>query len=99
MARLNTIETKVTYILETYPATRKDDWQLLKRYYDTIIDTEKMSFAVVCDHHEDLGLPSFESIRRCRQKVQEKRIDLIDQNTSKYRKKMIDEYKDYALGD
>lgn len=96
MGKLQNIEPKVVRLLEEHPRARKDDWYLLKVYYNEIIDVSFMSFATVCDHHEELGLPSFESIRRCRQKVQAKRPDLIDPSTAKHRHKLIDDYKEYA---
>lgn len=96
MPRLRNIETKVIKILEEYPETRGDDWLLLRAFYNEIIDVSTMSFATVCQHHEDLKLPSFESIRRCRQKVQANRLDLVDPRTAKHRRKLVDEYKEYA---
>lgn len=94
--RLKKIETKVTEILERYPETRKDDWLLLKEFYDTYFNTRQVPFATVCERHEFLDLPSFESIRRCRQKVQAERKDLIDPSTAKYRRKLTEEYEEYA---
>lgn len=94
--KLQNIEPKVIKILEEYPYTRRDDWLLLKVYYNEIIDVNTMSFATVCDHHEELNLPSFESIRRCRQKVQAKRLDLVDPTTAKHRRKLIDDFEEYA---
>ena len=96
MPRLKKIENTVVEILENYPRTRGDDWLLLKVYLEKTIDTSVMSFATVCDHHDDLGLPSFESIRRCRQKIQAQRPELVDAATAKKRRKLIDDYKDYA---
>ena len=96
MPRLNKIECEVIDILEKHPETRGDDWLLLKVFYNQIIDTSVMSFATVCEHHDELGLPSFESIRRCRQKIQARRMDLVDPNTAKQRRKLVDDYKDYA---
>ena len=90
------VEPKVLRLLETIPETRKDDWLLLKHYYSEIIDVKLFSFATVCDYHNEFELPSFESIRRCRQKIQSKRPDLVDPGTAKKRHKLIDEYKEYA---
>lgn len=96
MPKIKTIEPKVLAILEQKPAARKDDWLLLKEYYNEIIDTSALSFATVCEHHNELGLPSFETLRRCRQKIQAKRLDLVDPTTAKHRRKLIDDFKDYA---
>ena len=94
--RLNKIEIKVTEILENCPRTRGDDWALLKEFYDEYVDTELFTFATMCNYHNELGLPSFESIRRCRQKVQAKRPDLVDPATAKLRRKLVDEFEEYA---
>ena len=96
MPKIKTIEPKVIAILEQKPRTRGDDWLLLKEFYNEIIDTSALSFATVCEHHNELGLPSFETIRRCRQKVQANRLDLVDPTTAKQRRKLIDDYKEYA---
>lgn len=96
MGKLKNIEPKVTRILETTPAARKSDAVLIKDYYNEVIDVNTLSFAAVCEHHEELGLPSFESIRRCRQKVQAKRPDLVDPTTAKRRRKLIEDYEEYA---
>ncbi len=42
---------------------------------------------------------NFESIRRCRQKVQEKYPELKDMNTVEKRGKEIGEYREFALED
>ena len=47
-------------------------------------------------HHADFGLPPFESVRRCRQKVQAKHPELVDPSTAKHRHRLIDEYKEVA---
>ena len=96
MPKLKNVEPKVTRILEQYPASRKSDAVLVKIYYNEVIDVDTLSFGAVCDHFEDLGLPSFESIRRCRQKVQAKRPDLVDPTTAKKRRKLVEDYQDYA---
>lgn len=94
--RLRKIEERVTEILERCPETRKDDWLLLKEFYDEYFDTNNMYFATVCENHDLMDLPSFESVRRCRQKIQAKRKDLIDPSTAKYRRKLMDDYEEYA---
>lgn len=96
MPKLKKIETTVTRLLEENPLTRVDDFWLLNAYYNEIIDTNLMSFKTVCEHHDELGLPSFESIRRCRQKIQANRPDLVEPGTAKHRRKLVEEYKDYA---
>ena len=94
--RLNRIEIKVTDILERCPQARADDWVLLKEFYDEYIDTELFTFATMCQFHNELDLPSFESVRRCRQKIQAKRPELVDPTTAKHRRKLVEEYENYA---
>lgn len=94
--KIKNIEPKVLRLLEDYPATRGDDWLLLKMYYNEIVDVNNISFASICDNHNQLELPSFETIRRCRQKIQARRLDLVDPATAKKRRKLIDEFKEYA---
>lgn len=96
MPKLKNIEPKVQRILEEYPASRKSDATLVKIFYNEVVDVNTLSFATICDHQEDLGLPSWESIRRCRQKVQAKRPDLVDPSTAKRRRKLIEDYEEYA---
>ena len=94
--RLKNIEPKVTKILEEYPATRCDDWLLVKVFINEIVDVNSISFASVCEHHNDLGIPSFESITRCRRKVQATREDLVDPTVAAKRTELVEDYKEYA---
>lgn len=96
MGKIKVVENTVLRLLETKPITRTDDFALLDAYYDEICDTKWISFHNICLHHNELGLPSFETIRRCRQKIQAQRPDLVDPGTAKQRRKLIDDYKDYA---
>lgn len=94
---LNKIEDVVIKLLENNPETRTDDYLLINAFFNEIVDTANVSFKTVCEQHNKLNLPSFESIRRCRAKVQAKRPDLIDPSTAKARKRLIPDYKEYAL--
>lgn len=96
MGRIKVVENTVLRLLESNPHTRTDDFALLDAYYGETVDTSIMSFKTICVHHNELGLPSFETIRRCRQKIQAQRPDLVDPGTAKQRRKLIDDYKDYA---
>lgn len=71
MGRLNVLENKVRKILVSYPETRNDDnvliYQYLKEYHDIDLISVKDLFL----NGRKLGIPSFESITRCRRKIQE----------------------------
>jgi len=69
MENLNTIKSKVENLLEKLPETRNSD-KLLQHYYWTTYDN-------VTDLNNWLSRATDpESIRRCRQKIQEERPDL-----------------------
>lgn len=73
----------VLKVLTEKPATRSDDkvliWEVLREFgYITFFGGNSLSY------ERFMKSPSFESIRRCRQKIQEKRADL--QATDKVRK-------------
>ena len=95
--RLEKLEDAVTRILETNPITRTDDYLLINAYFDEIVNTDKITFKEVCEQHKELGLPSFEGIRRVRAKVQSKRPDLVDPTTAKRRKRLVIDYANYAI--
>jgi hypothetical protein len=96
MGKIKVVENTVLRLLEDLPHTRKDDFLLLDAYYDEMCNTRLISFHNLCVNHAGLGLPSFETIRRCRQKIQAQRPDLVDPGTAKQRRKLIEDYKDYA---
>ena len=74
MTELKTIQQKVEEILRQYPGTRNDDRELIQVYYGKYegIDYYTPFGAVL----RNKNLPSFESIRRTRQKLQSENEDL-----------------------
>ena len=96
--KLKTLEQVVLETLTEQPETQKDDFILILKVYEKLTDKDTMgqSFSVLMTYHNDFGLPPFESVRRCRQKVQAKHSELVDPSTAKHRHKLIDEYKEYA---
>lgn len=100
MDTLNKMKEKVTFLLETYPKLRDDDFLLIGAVYSQFYNVEHSdSFLDVMKHHDEKHLPSFESIRRTRQKVQEERLDLCS-SKAKQREKQIsfNNYYDFAKG-
>lgn len=67
--KLNKIVTKC---LEEDVSARNSDWILFKDVCKKLkIDVANISVEEMCNHHNDLNFPSFESVRRTRQKIQE----------------------------
>ena len=98
MSELKTIKEQVEYLLKTYPRLRDDDWLLIgtvyHHYYGLSHDT---SFLEVMKRHKDLGLPSFEAIRRTRQKVQEENPALESSKAKKKERQIaFNEFYDFA---
>ena len=96
MSRLKTLENVVFKILSEYPIARKDDRFLVTAVYSryTCVDAP---FSKVMEDHT---LPPFESITRCRRKIQETNEKLrADYDTEQVRLELQEEYIDYARGE
>lgn len=90
-----TIHQMVEKILKEYPGTREDDRELIKTLYGKYygIDYYQPWGSVI----KNKNLPSFESIRRCRQKIQEKDESLRGSKKSEEaRLDMQEEYLEYV---
>lgn len=95
MSRVREVTPKVFEVLKEYPETRSNDKELIliiyQKYYGI---TPLSSFAAVMRRK---GLPSFESIRRARQKVQEYCEDLrAEEPIESIRIAEQEEYLEYA---
>jgi len=88
------IEELVYKALVDKPETRKDDYKLIHAVLNNFVD-DKMSLEAVMLHHTELGLPSLETITRCRRRLQEKDLTLVDPNAKKFRQKETKEILDY----
>lgn len=97
MSRLKTLQSKVEDILAQYPKARDNDRILIGGVYHLFygVDVYNTSFADVL-FNEDV--PSFESIRRCRQKAQEQYPDLRGKR-DKERLEAQKAYIEYAVGE
>ena len=97
MARLHTMENVVLEILEQSKAARSDDyvlmWLVCQKIKPEIVEKP---FADVMYHHKSFGLPNWETVTRCRRKIQEKRPDLVSPETARKRSKEEEEYREYA---
>jgi hypothetical protein len=98
MSKLKQITKVVEHYLTERPETRSDD-DLLYGYVceDFNRDAITLPFCVVMSNRKNLGIPSFESVRRSRQKLQEMRAELqADDNTQAIREVEEDKYRAYA---
>lgn len=95
MKSLFKMEDVVKDILSWNPNTRDDDFILIYEVYRKINPLVlKLSFGEILLCHNHFGLPSFESIRRSRQKVQQNNSDLrATENTRRMRSNNENYYK------
>ena len=96
MARISIIEPLVEKALRENELTRKDNFVLYVEVLRNYIHTESMTFEDVCLHHVELGVPSLETITRCRRKLQEKHPELVDPDTAKARAIEEEEHYEYS---
>lgn len=97
MSRILTIHQMVEAIMKEYPGTRDNDRELIQTLYGKYygVDYYKPWGAVI----RDRNLPSFESIRRCRQKLQEQNEELRGSKASEEaRLNKQEEYLEYVEG-
>ena len=94
---LRNVTQKVWWCLEHYPETRSSDRKLIELLYDEFYGVWAAPFYEVLRNNE---LPSFETIRRCRQRVQQEREDLrADEPVEAVRIAKQEEYIAYARGE
>ena len=77
---------------------RKDDFILYYEVVKQIINPE-ISLKGALLNHSKFGLPSFETVTRCRRKLQERNEALKDTETAMKRDAMQQDFIDYAMGD
>lgn len=94
--KIRTTEIYVKDALENDPRTRTDDYLLIEAVISKMVNTD-VSFRSIMQNHNELGLPSLETITRCRRKLQREYPELVDQVTNGYREEKIDDYIQYAL--
>lgn len=96
MEKLIKMQDKVEYCLAKYPATRADDKVLIGAIYKLFyeVDMYKPFREVLLLE----GLPSFETIRRCRQKAQAEHPEYRpNEIVQVMREEQRTIYKDYAI--
>lgn len=96
MARLIKLEKVVKKILEDDELARKDDYYLILQVISKLYPHEiGKKFETVMFGAKSKGI-SFESITRCRRKLQEKHPQLKDEETAKARGNKKKEYINYS---
>lgn len=104
MSELQTTQDLVKEILKTSPKARNSDNYLLYAVYSTVgkrhgIDIDNMSVPIFFLHLKEYGLPSPETIRRTRQKIQAAYPELARCDDVEAMRKVREEiYRDYARG-
>ena len=95
MSRVREVTPKVLQMLKEHPATRSNDRLLIREIYTKCYGVNPFApFGEVVMRND---LPSFESIRRARQKVQEYCEDLrAEEPTESIRIAEQEEYLEYA---
>lgn len=98
MEKLKTMQQRIEFCLETYPMCRDDDniliGTVLSIFYDVDVKTITLKETLLRS-----DLPSFETIRRCRQKAQEQRPELRGTRyTQKKRKDNEKRVREYVRG-
>ena len=93
------LEEVVIAILEESIQARKDDFYLIACFLEKVRPyVSNQSITYVLKHAKELEIPPFESITRCRRKVQERYPELKDTKTAEARFEQTTEYEKYALG-
>lgn len=97
MAKLNTMEKVVLEVLESSKSARQDDYVLMWLVCEKICPAvNEVRFAEAMFHHKKHKMPNWETVTRCRRKIQEKRPDLIENETKRLRKEEERVYREYA---
>ena len=71
MSRLKVLELKIRKLLVSIPETRNDDNVLIYNFLKEYYNVDQLSISDLLLRGKQLGIPSFESITRCRRKIQE----------------------------
>ena len=94
MSRVREVTPKVFEVLKKYPDARSNDRFLIRAIYDIYYHVSSQPFEEVLMRTD---LPSFESIRRARQKVQQYCEDLrAEEPVESIRIAEQEEYLEYA---
>lgn len=99
MAEFETAEVLVEKILEEKPSARFSDYNLfievVRRLNRKLLRLPAEEFFRAVKHKEN-GVPKYETVTRCRRKIQAKRPELKEPHTAQKRAERETEFKDYA---
>lgn len=97
-ADIGTIHNMVLTVLSEVPETRSNDRLLISEVYNRYFDIVNQAFWQVMEEYGK-DLPSFETITRCRRKIQETRPELrATPVVEKGRDDRQIDFKEYANG-
>jgi len=93
LRRLKTTKERVAYVLEHYPETRNDD-RYLWLIYVRLFCPELSKYIKYIPYHVLKNTPAFETIRRCRQKLQEANLyPPTDPRVARRRRRLSEAYR------
>lgn len=99
MAEFETAEKLVHTILLENVSTRFSDYNLfrevVRRLNRNLLKLPADEFFKVIKH-KDSGVPKYETVTRCRRKLQAKYPELKDPHTAREREERVQDFKDYA---
>lgn len=93
---IRTTEQKVEHILRNYPETRSDDFKLISAFYFEYYGVH--SLYEIARIHEQRKMVAFETITRCRRKLQNKYQELNDIKGIEKRIEQENRIIDYVRG-
>lgn len=101
MNELQNTAKLVRQILEEDEKARNCDNYLIVKVYERLYPpVANMPFNVVLNHRKDYGLPSFETVRRARQKIQHDCPELSACDGVRASRAVLeDEYKSFAMSE
>lgn len=95
--KIDNLENIIIDVLERNKFTRKDDHMLYIEVCSDINPNCLDNFMEAFKYRKEFELPSFESVSRCRRKVQERYPDLKEYNVAEKRYDKQVDYIDYAI--
>ena len=97
--KLDKTENIVKKVLEEYEDSRNDNFVLVFRVYKEINEdlVIRNLFCTVMLNHNEYGLPAFETVVRCRRKLQAKHKELrANEKVEEARTNLEEEYREYS---
>lgn len=98
MAKIAMIEWIVFEALTDHPETRGDNFLLYNEVLRHYIDVN-LPLVEVFKNHKELGIPSLETITRCRRRLQTLHPDLRDKEADEIRRREEEDFFAYARED